>query len=134
MSAGHRPLLCRWPGSVSILHNIRYAALKETDEGRGLIAIVAVGSRTAAFAKGQNGILQYPHAREPQCRGSGIEPVIPPDERRDTLALTVRLPGRSSKSWCRLDEDAERNGLDANRDSGGYDVRRRVDHRHVVGE
>jgi hypothetical protein len=101
----------------------------------GLIAIVAVSGRTAAFAKRQDSILQCPHAGEPQCPCGGIEPVILPDERRNTLAVTVCLSGRPGKSWCQpwLDEDAEGNGVAADADSGGHQIGRRGNHRHVVG-
>ena len=65
-----------------------------------------------------------------------MEPVILPDERRDTLAVTVCLPGCPGKSWCRLrrllDEDAEGKGITTDRDSRGHRIRCRVDHRHIV--
>jgi hypothetical protein len=84
-------------------------------------------------AKLQYSLFQRPDTREPQCRGSGMEPVILSDERRDTLAITVCLPGRPGKSWRGLDEDAEGQRVRADRDCGGQHIRRRVDHRHGVG-
>jgi hypothetical protein len=46
-------------------------------------------------------------------------------ERRHTLAVTVCLPGYSGKSWCWLDEDAEGDGADADRNAVDHRVQRR---------
>src|SRR6516225_469381 len=83
-------------------------------------------------AKRQYGILLRPDAGEPQCRGSRIKPAKLPNERRDTLAKAVCLPGRPSKSWCWLDEDAEGDRGAADRDRGGHRITRRVDNRYRV--
>src|SRR6266436_5448253 len=86
------------------------------------------------LAKLEDGILQCPHAGIAQRLSRGIESVILPDERRNTLAVAVCLPWRPSKFWRkfwrRLDEHAERNGSVADGDRGAdHLIRCRVDHR-----
>jgi hypothetical protein len=53
-------------------------------------------NKILSLTKLQDSFFQRPDAGEP--RGSGMEPVILPDERRDTLAVTVCLPGRPGES------------------------------------
>ena len=77
-----------------------------------------------SLAKREDGILQHPDAGEPRGCGCYIEPAKLPNERRDALAVTVCLSGRPGKSWRRLDEDAEGNGVKADRDRGGHRIRR----------
>src|SRR5215831_6431386 len=83
------------------------------------------------FAELQNSILQFPDAGEPQHRGSGIEPVILPDQHRHAPAVAICLPGCSGKFWWRLDDNGEGTGTDGDR--GGDCVRLRSNDRYGAG-
>src|SRR6516225_11346661 len=54
--------------------------------------------RLLPSAKGQDSVLQYPDAGEPEGCGRGIKPAKLRGQRRDTLAKAVCFPGRPGKS------------------------------------
>jgi hypothetical protein len=77
--------------------------------------------------------LQRLDAAVPEGSGSGIKPVILPDQCRDTFAVAVAFPWCPGKFWCRfrrLDEDAKGYGVGADRDRGDHRICLRV----VIGE
>jgi hypothetical protein len=81
-----------------------------------------------AFAKRINGSLKCVQRGEPKGDGRAMEATECLGQRRYTLAVTISMTGRPSKS--RLNEDAECKGGGADRKHGDHHVGHGVDHRH----
>jgi YVTN family beta-propeller protein len=93
---------------------------------------VSVISRKIPFAKLQDSILQLPEAGKPQRCGGVLELVILPNERRDTLAVAVCLPGRPGELWCRPDKNSKPRWVLDCPDCGGHLIVCRAERSHVL--
>jgi hypothetical protein len=80
------------PASSRRLGRVEWRSFIHTDLAAFTLVITRLGARLL-LAKLPNGNLQIPHARESEVRGRLINASKFFGQERDTLAMTIRLPG-----------------------------------------